>query len=103
MSTPHVSILNAIVNPTPLLKLTQVTIQKHHLEVLMNRTITSPMLAGRLAQFITNWKILTQDQWNLQAIRGYKLEMEQSPLQIKPMPAISCSIDDGEIISMKVR
>ena len=61
MSTPHVSILNAIVNPTPLL--TQVSAQKQHLEVLigqLNLTITSPMLAGRLAQFITNWEKITQ-------------------------------------------
>jgi len=54
LSLPHVSIL--IVNPIPLL--IQVSAQKHHLEVLigqMNLTISSPMLAGRLAQFNTNW------------------------------------------------
>jgi len=54
MSTPRVSILNAIVNPTPLLKLTQVTAQKYHLEVLigqMNLIITSPILAGRPGKF----------------------------------------------------
>jgi len=49
LSTPHVLILNTIVNPIPLL--TQVSAQKHHLEVLigqMNLNISSPMLAGRL-------------------------------------------------------
>jgi len=48
VSTPHVPILNTIVNSSPLL--TQVSAQKHHqLEVSigqMNLTITSPMLAG---------------------------------------------------------
>ena len=44
--------------------LTQVSAQKHHLEVLigqMNLTINSPMLAGRLAQFITNREKITED------------------------------------------
>ena len=85
MLTPHVAILNTIVNPTPLL--TQVTAQKHHLEVLigqMNLTITSPILAGRLAQFITNWEKITQDRWVLQAIKGYQLELVQPPWQMRP-------------------
>jgi len=63
VSTPHVPIINTIVNPISLL--TQVSAQKHHLKVLigqMNLTISSPMLAGRLAQFITNWEKITQDR-----------------------------------------
>ena len=55
------SITNINVNPTPLL--TQMSVQKHHLEVLMdqmNLTVTSPMLAGRLTQFITNWEKITR-------------------------------------------
>jgi len=38
-----------------------VAAQKHRLKVLigqMNLTIISPMLAGRLAQFITNWEAI---------------------------------------------
>ena len=61
------------------------------------------MLAGRLAQFITNWEKITQDRWVLQAIRGYKLELVQPPWQISPMPAISCSLEEGEMISTEVR
>ena len=104
MSTPHVSILNTIMNPTPLLP--QVSAQQQHLEALisqLNLTITSPMLAGRLAQFISNWEKITQDRWVLQAIRGYKLELVQPPWQRKPMPAIHCSLEEGEMISTEVR
>ena len=84
-------------NPTPLLP--QVSAQQQHLEVLisqLNLTITSPMLAGRLAQFVSNWEKITQDRWVLQAIRGYKLELVQPPWQRKPMPAIRCSLEEGE-------
>ena len=104
LSTPHVSNLSTIVNHTPML--TQVASPKHHLEVLigqMNLTITSPILAGRLAQFIPNWQKVTQDRWVLQAIGGYQLELVQTPWQIKPMPAINCAIGDKELISKEVK
>ena len=68
----------------------------------LNLTITSPMLAGRLAQFVSNWE-KAQDRWVLQAIRGYKLELVQPPWQIKPMPAIRCSLEEVEMISTEVR
>ena len=103
MLTPHVSILHTIVNPTPLL--TQVAAQKHHLEVLigqMNLTITSPMLAGRLAQFITNREKITQDRWVLQALKGYQLELVQLLWQLRPMPAISCSVEESKMISTEI-
>jgi len=69
----------------------------------MNPTISSPMLAGRLAQFITNWEKITQDLWVLQAIGGYQLELVQPPWQIRPMPAISCSLEEEEMIPSEVR
>jgi len=91
------------VNPIPLL--TQVVAQKHHLEVLigqMNLTINSPVLAGRLAQFITNWEKITQDGWVLQAIKGYQLELVQPPWQLRPMPAINCSVEESKMISTEI-
>jgi len=100
VSTPRVSILNITVNPTPVS--TQVSAQKQHLKVLigqLNLTITSPMLTGRLAQFIVNWEKITQDRWALQA-RGYKVD---SPWQISPIPAFSCSLEEVEMISTEVR
>ena len=91
-------------NPTPLLP--QVSAQQQHLEALisqLNLTITSPMLAGRLAQFVSNWEKITQDRWVLQAIRGYKLELVQPPWQRNQMPAIRYSLEEGEMISTEVR
>ena len=61
------------------------------------------MLAGRLAQFITNWEKVTQDQWVLQAIRGYQLELVQAPWQLRLMPTINCSIEQKEMISKEIR
>ena len=47
------------------------------------------MLAGRLAQFITNWEKVMQYRWVLQAIR--------------PMSAINCSIEQREMTSKEIR
>jgi len=80
-----------------------VSAQKHHLEVLIGQMNLTISLAGRLAQFNTNWERIAQDRWVLQAIRGYQLELVQSPWQIRPMPAISCSIEEEEMISSEVR
>ena len=40
--------------------------------------ITSPNLAGRLFRFVCNWEKTTQDQWVLQFIAGYQLEVTQT-------------------------
>ena len=103
MFTPHVSNLIKFVNPTP--KLTQVDAPKGHLEVLisqMDLTINS-RLAGRLAQYISNWQKITQDRWVLQAISGYHLELTRVPWQSKPMPEITCSLEEQGKISEEIK
>ena len=47
----------------------------------MNLSITCPRLAGRVAYFLPNWKVLTQDQWVLQTVAGYHLELTEAPAQ----------------------
>ena len=104
MFTPHVSNLIKFVNPTP--KLTQVDAPKGHLEVLisqMDLTINSPRLAGRLAQYVSNWQKITQDRWVLQAISGYHLELTRVPWQSKTMPEITCSLEEQGKISEEIK
>ena len=47
----------------------------------MNQLIACPAIAGRLAHFQCNWEILTQDQWVLQTVAGYQLELLAIPHQ----------------------
>ena len=92
------------VNPT--IVLTQVPTLRYHLEALigqMDLTIESPMLAGRLAQYVINWERITQDRWVLQAIKGYQLELIQTPWQSKPMPEINSSAEEKGKISEEIK
>ena len=47
----------------------------------MNQSIACPPIAGRLAHFQCNWEILAQDQWVLQTVAGYQLELLAIPHQ----------------------
>jgi len=69
----------------------------------MNLTINSPVLARRLPQFLENWEKVTQDRWVLQAIRGYQLELVQTPRQLRPMPTKNCSIEQKAMITKEVK
>ena len=56
----------------------------HHIKVLMgalDMTIQAPCLAGRLAYYVRNWEVITQDRWVLHAIVGYKSDLIQTPHQ----------------------
>ena len=49
----------------------------------MNLLIACPRLGGRVAYFLTNWEVLTQDQWVLQTVAGYHLELTEAPTQAR--------------------
>ena len=40
-------------------------------------------LAGRLQSFIINWKLITQDPWVLENVLSHKLELVETPVQMK--------------------
>jgi len=40
--------------------------------------------AGRLPLCLHNWHIITADQWEIQTMKGYKLELMSTPLQDSP-------------------
>uniref|UniRef100_A0A1X7U2J3 Uncharacterized protein n=1 Tax=Amphimedon queenslandica TaxID=400682 RepID=A0A1X7U2J3_AMPQE len=47
------------------------------------------VIAGRLTLFKDNWSKISQDQWMLDTIKGYKIEFLSSPSQaIQPTGAI---------------
>ena len=54
--------------------------------ILVKRGIRSPevtitQVAGRLALFRDNWERVTQDQWVLDAVTGYRIEFLSPPTQ----------------------
>ena len=60
-------------------------------------------LGGRVAQHARNWELITQDQWVLQTITGYHLELIQVPQQAKPAPSIHCSVEEQGKFTQEVK
>ena len=57
--------------------------------VLSPLTEASLMVAGRLAKFVNTWKVLTQDSWVLQTVKGFQIPFVGQPVQHQ-RPAIPC-------------
>ena len=50
-------------------------------------SLENNLRAGRLKYFVQNWELLTSDQWTLNTVRGYRLELTGSPRQLRlPSP-----------------
>ena len=55
-------------------------------------------IAGRLTLFSNNWERVTQDQWVLATIQGYRLELLREPVQLRyPRETISSSEEQSLI------
>ena len=60
-------------------------------------------LAGRLQYFIKNWEMLTQDQWVLDAVQGYKVPFTQTPYQPHPPRALHHPSEEEEIMQEVIK
>ena len=50
------------------------------------------VIAGRLGLFLDNWLKVSQDQWILDAIQGYRIKFLREPVQTtRPRMGVSCS------------
>ena len=79
--------------------------QTHHIQALintMNLSINCPRLAGQVAYFLPNWEVLTQDQWVLQTVGGYQLELTTVPYQAHEPHQIKCSPESMAQITTEV-
>ena len=59
----------------------------------MNMNITCSILAGRLPNFLDNWKVLTQDTWMLQVVQGYCIDFTDTPHQSQVPPEMHVSTE----------
>ena len=58
--------------------------------------------AGRLVHYLENWKILTKDQWVLNTVQGYQLELLEEPTQrVAPHPP-QYSVEQSKLIEEEV-
>ena len=79
--------------------------QTHYIQALintMNLSIACPRLAGRVAYFLPNWEVLIQDQWVLQTVAGYQLELTETPIQARVPHQIKCSPESKSQVTLEV-
>ena len=63
-------------NVNPLLK-------AQKMDLLLQREMQPLRVADRLAQFVDTWKMLTNDPWVLQAVKGFKLHFVSLPYSVR--------------------
>ena len=59
--------------------------------------------AGRLAHFIQNWSLITNDTWVCQTVAGYHIEFTQTPVQAVLPPLLLFSEEETLVIDDKVK
>lgn len=55
-------------------------------------------LAGRLRHYLPNWRVVTQDQWVLEAVKGYRIPFTQEPQQTCPPRQITLSQEGNSLM-----
>ena len=66
--------------------------------VPLNKVVNEVIIAGRLALFLNNWSKVSQDQWILDAIQGYRIEFLTEPVQTtRPRVGVSSSQEQSLI------
>ena len=68
----------------------------------MNLSISCTRLAGRVAHFLPNWEVLTKDQWVLQTVGGYQLDLIRSPYQPQVPNQIKTSQENSTLVTLEV-
>ena len=60
-------------------------------------------IAGRLEHFLANWRKITSDQKMLQTVSGYKVELFETPHQIKPPQAHKFSTPEKALTEKEIK
>ena len=68
----------------------------------MNLSISSTRLAGRIAHFLQNWEVLIQDQWVLQTVGGYQLDLLRTPHQYQVPNQIKTTQENSSLVTLEV-
>ena len=61
--------------------------------------VSNSVISGRLRLHLANWEVITQDQWVLHAVQGYKIDFVHTPRQ--PNPPIIPQFSKEELAQVK--
>ena len=59
-------------------------------------------MAGKLAYFVKNWLLLTQDQSILSIVRGYELKFLREPCQHKLPHVAKMSVSQAQLVQQEI-
>ena len=68
----------------------------------MNLSINCTRLAGHVAHFLQNWEVLTQDQWVLQTVGGYQLDLIRTPHQYQVPNQIKTTQENSSLVILEL-
>lgn len=60
-------------------------------------------VGGRLALFVLRWKEITQDQWVLETVEGYRIDFVETPAQVKPPSLLRFSKEMEELVTEEIQ
>ena len=66
----------------------------------LNKVVTC---AGNLANHIANWREITTDQWILEAVSGYRLQLASQPYQLLTPSPINFSDSESAVVQSEIQ
>ncbi len=66
------------------------------------KSVTITQVAGRLTLFRDNWEKVTQDQWVLDTVTGYRIEFLSPPTQLSCPRVGVCSSEEQCLINEEI-
>ena len=71
----------------------QVNAEPQH-KLHCQRPVGQLPLAGKVAQCLQQWQMITSDPWVLQTVQGYHVEWLKKPFQVGPRPTTFRSVEE---------
>lgn len=71
-------------------------------DIARNTLTINCQIAGRVSLFLDNWQAITTDQWVLSCVRGYKIQLMETPSQRHPPQEIIFKAEEKIKISSEV-
>ena len=84
-------------------KVSHLTLKKQIVGMGVVPIMAQHKLAGRLAYHLSNWQVLTKDQWVLNTVQGYSLDFISEPHQGAPPHTPQYSSEQHQLIGEEVR
>jgi 16S rRNA G966 N2-methylase RsmD len=72
-------------------------------DIAQNLATRNLPLAGRLKNFLTNWHCITQDEWVLNTVSGYRIVFLRKPYQHRKPPQLAFAEKEEECMQAEIQ